>query len=99
MKKYATVFAVATTTLSLSGITWADDMGVDAEGDFLHGHGAVAASEGSPYVRAEERSGKVGTDVMSYPQDFESGSPSVAAKPGEADHDNHEDTTHAIAHH
>ena len=97
MKKYTTAFAITVTALSFASMTWADDTGIEAEGDSLHGHGAVPASKSDPYVAANDRAGQVGTDVINYPQDFKKGSPGQSGVG--SDHQDHEDTLHAIVKH
>ena len=99
MKKYVTALTILTSALVFSGISWADDIGKDAEGDVLHGHGAVNTSEGKPYVKSESRSNETGSDLLSNPQDYSSSSPSKPAEVGVSNHDDHEDTVHIIAHH
>ena len=99
MKKYVTALTIAIPALVFSGLSWADNIGKDAEDDMLHGHGAVEASKGAPYVKSENRSNEQGTDLISNPQDYASSSPSSPAIAGAADHDDHEDQLHAITKH
>ena len=99
MKKYVTALTIAIPALVISGMSWADNMGKDAEDDILHGHGAVAAAQGASYVQSERRSNEQGTDLLSNPGDYNSSSPSSPAVPQESSHDDHEDILHAIAKH
>ena len=99
MKKYVTALTILTSAIAFSGISWADNMGKDAEEDILQGHGTVTASKGAPYVQSESRSNEQGTDLLSNPKDYSSSSASSPAVPGAADHDDHEDELHAIVKH
>ena len=74
-------------------------MGKDAENDILQGHGTVTANKGAPYMQSESRSNEQGTDLISNPQDYSSSSASSPAVPGAADHDDLDDTVHAIVKH
>ena len=100
MKKYVTALIIAIPALVFSGMSWADNMGKDAEDDILQGHGTVTATTGAPYVQSESRSNEQGTDLISNPQDYSSSSTSSSpAVPGTADHDDHDDQLHAIVKH
>ena len=99
MKKYVTALIIAIPALGFSGMSWADNMGKDAEDDILQGHGTVTATKGAPYVQGESRSNEQGTDLISNPKDYSTSSPSSPAVAGAADHDDHEDTLHAIEKH
>ena len=99
MKKYVTVFTIAIPAVVFSGMSWADNMGKDAEDDILQGHGTVTATKGAPYVQSESRSNETGTDLLSNPQDYSSSSPSSPAIAAESSHDDHDDTLHAIQKH
>ena len=99
MKKYFTAITIVTSALVFSGMSWADNMGKDAEDDILQGHGTVTATKGAPYVQSESRSNEQGTDLMYNSQDYSSSSSSSPAVPGKTSHDDHEDTLHAIAKH
>ena len=99
MKKYVTALAAIIPALVFSGMSWADNMGKDAEDDILQGHGTVTATKGAPYVQSESRSNQTGTDLLSNPQDYSSSSPSEHAEKGVSNHDDHEDKMHEIAHH
>ena len=99
MKKYVTALTILTSALAFSGMSWADNMGKDAEQDIMQGHGTVTATQGAPYVQSESRSNEQGTDLLSNPEDYSSSSASSPAVPQESSHDDHEDTLHAIAKH
>jgi len=99
MKKYVTVLTIAIPALVLSSMSWADNMGKDAEDDILHGHGTATATKGAPYVQSKSRSNEQGTDLLSNPKDYSSSSQGSPAVPGAADHDDHDDTLHAIVKH
>ena len=99
MKKYVTVLTIAIPALVFSGMSWADNMGKDAEDDILQGHGTVTATKGAPYVQSESRSNETGTDLLSNPQDYSSSSPSSPAIVADSSHDDHGDTLHAITKH
>jgi len=100
MKKYTTILTVLLAVPLFTGAAWAHDkVEQDMHDDALQGHGAVASSPGLPYEQGSDRTGQIGTDAMSYPQDFKSGSPSSPADPKVGQHDDHEDTLHAIAEH
>lgn len=99
MRNYITAITIVTSALVFSGMSWADNMGKDAEDDILQGHGTVTATKGAPYVQSESRSNEQGTDLISNPQDYSSSSASSPAVAGAADHDDHEDTLHAITKH
>ena len=100
MKKYTTILTVLLTVPVFTGAAWAHNkVEQDMHDDGLHGHGAVTSSPSSAYEQGSDRTGQIGTDVMSYPQDFKSGSPSSPSDPKVGQHDDHEDTLHAIAVH
>ena len=100
MKKYTTILTVLLAVPLFTGAAWAHNkVEQDMHDDVLQGHGAVSASTGERFVQSESRTGDIGSDALSYPQDFKTGSTSSPAAQGEANHDDHEDTLHAIVKH
>jgi hypothetical protein len=100
MKKYMAILAVFLAVPLFTSATWAhNQVEQDMHEDVLQGHGTVSASTGEKYVQSESRTGDIGSDVQSYPQDFKGGLAGSPAKQGETPHDDHEDTLHSIVNH
>lgn len=101
MKKYTTIPAIVISTLLFTSMAWADNTGKDVEDDVVQGHGAVSATKGEAYDRAQVRSNETGDDLLSNTEDArmtDSGM-SGPAVPGADSHDDHDDELHALTKH